>query len=101
MEYEQEKAEKEKQWQEKYDSIEMPKLLDIGLIRFAVVVVLMWGLLIVGKKYCKWLLLLRLPIVFITIIFLSLCCYYCSRYFSARKDFESYKRKVMEEEDTE
>lgn len=101
LKYEQEKAEKAKQWQEKYDSIEMPRLLDIGLVRFAVVVVLMWVLLVVGKIYFKWLLILAIPIVFSTICFLALCCYHCSRYFLAKRDFDSYKRKVMEEEGTE
>lgn len=101
LKYEQEKAAKAKQWQEKYDSIEMPRLLDIGLMRFGVVVVFMWVLLLVGKIYFKWLLLLTLPIVFSTICFLACCCYHCSSYLSAKRDFDSYKRKVMEEEGTE
>lgn len=101
LKYEQEKAEKAKQWQEKYDSIEMPRLLDIGLMRFGVVVVFMWVLLLVGKMYFKWLLLLTLPIVFSTICFLACCCYHCSSYLSAKRDFDSYKRKVMEEKGTE
>ncbi|MDE5587566.1 MAG: hypothetical protein K2J60_00280 [Acetatifactor sp.] len=101
LKYEQEKAEKAKQWQERYDSIEMPRLIDIGLVRFAVFMVLLWGAFIVGISYFKWLLILAMPMVFSTIIFIAFCCYFFSRYFLAKRDFDSYKRKVMEEEDTE
>ena len=101
LKYEQEKAEKAKQWQEKYDSIEMPRLIDVGLVRFTVFMVLLWGAFIVGISYFKWLLILAMPMVFSTIIFIAFCCYFFSRYFLAKRDFDSYKRKVMEEEDTE
>lgn len=98
LKYEQEKAEKEKQWQERYDSIEMPELLDIGLIRFAVVVIIMWVLFFVLKYFVKWLAaILIIPAAFATILFLMLCCSYYAGYFAARKDFDAYRRKVMEE----
>lgn len=105
LKYEEEYAAREKQRQERCDSIEMPKLVDNihFLMCEAIVLIPLWGVFIFLINHFKipWKVFLAFSFIlgYITIVLLGGLFYEFSDYFLARKDFDAYRDKKVKEQE--